>query len=345
MSDISFGASLPTENSIPSQRSEPLARARETMDLIRARIRHDVMGRDDVIELVLVALFSGGHVLLEDYPGSGKTTLAKALGLSLGGEAAQTELANFRRMQFTPDLLPSDVTGVMVFDPQTNDFHFRRGPVFAHIVLVDEINRTSPKVQAALLESMGEGQVTVDNVSYALDDLFFVIATQNPLDSIGTYPLPVAQLDRFLFKIRMEHVSREAELEVLAQWGSPRLDKTHRTVTRDDVLDARRTIRGSVTVADPVHECLVDIARGIREDKRTAQGVSTRSLVQAIPALQTLAILRGRDYVAPADIEYLSIPLFQHRISVIPGAGDAADIVGDALKAPLENLNRRTTRG
>jgi MoxR-like ATPase len=345
MSDISFGASLPTENTDLGSVNESLAHARLVTERIRDRIRHDVMGRDDVIELVLVALFSGGHVLLEDYPGSGKTTLAKALGMSLGGQAAQAELANFRRMQFTPDLLPSDVTGVMVFDAQTNDFHFRRGPVFAHIVLVDEINRTSPKVQAALLESMGEGQVTVDNMSYPLDDLFFVIATQNPLDSIGTYPLPIAQLDRFLFKVRMEHVSRDAELEVLAQWGSPRRAKTHETVTRDMVLTARNAIRENVTVADPVHECLVDIARGIRDDKRTAQGVSTRSLVQAIPALQTLATLRGRDYVAPADIEHLSIPLFQHRISIIPGAGDSEDIVRDALKTPLEALNRRTTRG
>jgi MoxR-like ATPase len=319
-----------------------LDRARATIDCVRTRIRYDVMGRDEVIDLVLVAMFSGGHVLLEDYPGSGKTTLAKALGHALGDAPAQKELANFRRIQFTPDLLPSDVTGVMIFDPQTNEFHFRRGPVFAHIVLVDEINRTSPKVQAALLESMGERQVTVDNVSYILDDLFFVIATQNPLDSIGTYPLPVAQLDRFLFKIRMEHIDKASELEVLEQWGAPRAEVTLDTVTRDAVLDARRTIQNTVQVDGRIRECLVDIASAIRADGRTAQGVSTRSLVQAIPALQTRALMDGRNYVTSADIDALVIPLFQHRISVVPGAGDSDEIVADAIKGPIETLTRST---
>ena len=185
----SFLESDGTENRKTKNRIQDLDEARGVVEKIRARIRHDVMGRDDVIELVLVSLLSGGHVLLEDYPGSGKTTLAKALGESILSDKPDDEIAAFRRLQFTPDLLPSDITGVMIFDTETNQFHFRRGPVFAYIVLVDEINRTSPKVQAALLESMAEGQVTVDNISYSLDELFFVIATQNPLDFLFTCSL------------------------------------------------------------------------------------------------------------------------------------------------------------
>ena len=191
---------------------ETLDDARSVAAKLRARIRANVMGRDEVIELVLVALFADGHVLLEDYPGSGKTTLAKSLGHSIIDDLPDDDIPDFRRIQFTPDLLPSDVTGVMVFDTQTSTFTFRRGPVFAYVVLVDEINRTSPKVQAALLEAMAEKQVTVDNVCHTLDELFFVIATQNPLDIVGTYPLPMAQLDRLLFKIVMPHIDRASEL-------------------------------------------------------------------------------------------------------------------------------------
>ena len=195
---------------------------------LRQRLRAVICGRDETIDLVLVALLADGHVLLEDYPGSGKTTLAKTLGGSIAEAGAEDGLPVFRRIQFTPDLLPSDVTGVVVFDPERNLFEFRRGPVFAHVVLADEINRTSPKVQAALLEAMGEKQVTVDDRTHPLDELFFVIATQNPLDLAGTYPLPIAQLDRFLFKVRMGHISRDAELEVIAGYPTPRPELAER---------------------------------------------------------------------------------------------------------------------
>ena len=319
-----------------------LSDVRVLAEKLRARMRYDIMGRDDVIELALVALLSGGHVLLEDYPGSGKTTLAKALGESIIDDQPDNAIACFRRLQFTPDMLPSDITGVMVFDVTSSQFHFRRGPIFAYVVLVDEINRTSPKVQAALLESMAERQVTVDNVSHTLDPLFFVIATQNPLDSVGTYPLPVAQLDRFLFKIRMEHIDRGDELEVLASWGKPRARCELPRVTRGDVCDASVRLREQVVVSDRVHACLVDIARAIRADRRTAQGVSTRSLVQAIPALQALAAIRGRDFVAPEDIEYLATPLFRHRVIVVPGTDAPEVVVSDAVRGPLEALIRST---
>jgi MoxR-like ATPase len=183
---------------------------------LRARLRSAVKGRDEVIDLVLVALLADGHVLLEDYPGSGKTTLAKGLGDSIVDDLPEDDIPGFRRIQFTPDLLPSDITGVSIFDVDSSSFHFRRGPIFAYVVLGDEINRTSPKVQAAMLEAMAEKQVTVDNVSYPLDEMFFVIATQNPLDLSGTYPLPAAQLDRFLFKIRMDFVDRQSEIDIVS---------------------------------------------------------------------------------------------------------------------------------
>lgn len=329
---------------LTSQTIDSLDGARRVADVLQRRMQHDVKGRDQVIELILVALFGDGHILLEDYPGSGKTTLAKALGHSIIDDLADDELPEFRRLQFTPDLLPSDVTGVMVFDVDSNTFHFRRGPVFAYVVLVDEINRTSPKVQAALLEAMAEKQVTVDNISHKMNEIFFVIATQNPLDSIGTYPLPLAQLDRFLFKIKMQHVNRAAELEVLATWGKPRDPCDLPRVTRGDIANARSVIRRTVAVSLPVHECLVDLAVALRKDQRVIQGVSTRALVLAIPALQTLACLRNRDFVAPDDIEHLAVPLFQHRLELAPGAETPEVVIREALRQPLEQLAQATLR-
>ena len=316
--------------------------ARQSIDLLRSRMRYDVMGRDSVIDLVLVALLADGHVLLEDFPGSGKTTLAKALGNSLSSEGVLGQMSAFRRMQFTPDLLPGDITGVMVFDPDSNQFVFRKGPIFAHIVLVDEINRTSPKVQSALLESMGEKQVTIDNVTHSLTDLFFVIATQNPLDAVGTYPLPIAQLDRFMFKIRMVSVSREAELNVIKSWGRPRLPCEMPQIGVKHILEARRVVREGVACGDNVMECLVDIIRSIREDPRCLQGASTRSIVQAVPALQAYAFMQGRNYVSAQDIGDLALPLFSHRLQLAPGAGQADTVVLENIRHPLENLSLST---
>lgn len=330
----------------PPAADRRLALAIDVIARLRARMGAQILGRDEVVDLVLVALLADGHVLLEDFPGSGKTTLAKSLGSSIIDQLEAEEIADFRRIQFTPDLLPSDVTGVSIFDVTTNQFHFRRGPIFAHVVLADEINRTSPKVQAAMLEAMAEKQVTIDNVTYALDDLFFVIATQNPLDLAGTYPLPVAQLDRFLFKIRMDHIDRNSELEVLNTYRQRR-DTERRDlpkVTRLDVLAARRAIDEHVTIDQGIKECLVDIAHALRHDERVLQGNSTRSLVLMLPALQAMAALRGRDYVSSDDIQTLIPRVLGHRVELAPGVNDLDQVLNEVMERPIEALSRSTLR-
>ena len=319
----------------------------EVLNRLSAAVKQQVLGRDDVIELTLIALVADGHVLLEDFPGSGKTTLAKALGEAIVDDGSDKNRADFilpfRRIQFTPDLLPSDVTGVPVFDSNSNAFHFRHGPLFAHVVLADEINRTSPKVQSAMLEAMGEKQVTVDNVTYRLDELFFVIATQNPLDLVGTYPLPTPQLDRFLFKITMDHIDREAELNVLDTYKQRKDQQQEKiTVTRDEVLFVREQIDAAVIISDSIKSALVDISRNLREDERVLQGNSTRSMVLMLPALQVSAALRGREYVSAEDIELLLPRVLGHRIELAPGVADMNKVLIDCMRVPMEQLAKST---
>jgi MoxR-like ATPase len=311
-------------------------------DGLRQRCRALVQGRDEVIDLILCALFADGHLLLEDHPGSGKTTLAKALGESIVRGSWDKQIAPFRRVQFTPDLMPSDVTGVTVFDAEASAFQFRPGPIFANVVLADEINRTSPKVQAALLEAMAEKQVTVDNQTHRLEELFFVIATQNPLDLVGTYPLPKAQLDRFLFKVRMTYLTRASELEVLARWQEARANPPRFCVAPEAVVAARGVIRAGVKVSPVIHECLVEIAQQIRGDRRVALGISTRSLVLAIPALQAWAMMAGRDFVSPLDVKTLAVPLFAHRLELAPGVRNADAAVLECIAPVVESATRKT---
>lgn len=319
---------------------------------LSAAVKSHVLGRDDVIELSIIALIADGHVLLEDFPGSGKTTLAKALGEAIVTTAqdqatgAQASIVPFRRIQFTPDLLPSDVTGGSVFDTSSNSFHFRHGPIFAHVVLADEINRTSPKVQSAMLEAMGEKQVTVDNTTYHLDRLFFVIATQNPLDLVGTYPLPTPQLDRFLFKITMEHIDRRSELDVLDSYKERRdHDRIKQMqISRVDVLMAREVIDQEVVISAAIKMALVDISRNLRADERVMQGNSTRSMVLVLPALQVQAALRGRNFVSAEDIETLLPRVLGHRVELAPGVSNLQKVLNDCMREPMEQLARATLR-
>ncbi|MDR3636242.1 MAG: AAA family ATPase [Isosphaeraceae bacterium] len=303
-----------------------------------------VQGRDDVIALVLTALFADGHVLLEDHPGSGKTTLAKALGNTIARSDEDPRFAAFRRIQFTPDLLPSDVTGATMFEPETRTFVYRPGPIFANLVLADEINRTSPKVQAALLEAMAEKQVTVDNETHRLEELFFVLATQNPLDLAGTYPLPRAQLDRFLFKIQMKHLSREGELAVLGRWRAARAKPATFGVDPSVVIQARQLVQDGVKVGPLMQECLVDVAEALRKDKRVALGISTRCLVLAIPALQVWATIHGRDYVSPRDLKALAVPMFSHRLELAPGVNDPNTVVAECVLPVIERVTRKSLK-
>lgn len=311
---------------------------------LRDRLQRAIFGRDEVIELIIIALLADGHVLLEDYPGSGKTTLAKALGDCIIDDIPDDDIVTIRRIQFTPDLLPSDVTGTSIFDPNSNRFFFRPGPLFAHIVLADEINRTSPKVQSALLEAMAEKQTTVDNRTRKLDELFFVIATQNPLDLAGTFPLPSAQLDRFLFKIRMTHIDKASELRILDNLKQIRVgagDELPR-VTRTEIIDSRHVIEDQIHVHELVKEALVNIAVATRKDERALQGVSTRSLVLAIPALQARAASKGRSFVSGEDLAELAPHIFAHRLELAPGSNMAAAVVKECSEGPLERLAHST---
>jgi MoxR-like ATPase len=328
----------------PAPRIGDLAGARSVYTRLRDRLRATVRGRDEVIELVICAVLADGHVLLEDFPGSGKTTLAKALGDSIVDDNPHDDIVTLRRIQFTPDLLPSDVTGTTIFDPNTGRFFFRPGPLFAHIVLADEINRTSPKVQSALLEAMAEKQITVDNRTRKLDPLFLVIATQNPLDVAGTFPLPNAQLDRFLFKIRMTHIAPEAELEILRDLRAIKANADRddlARVTRTEIIDAREVVEAQIFVHPKIHHALVGLAQETRTNPRILQGMSTRSLVLAVPALQARALMQGRDYVTPEDLEALANPMFSHRIEVAPGS-DARSLIAECTVRPLEQLAQAT---
>ncbi|NDC38368.1 MAG: hypothetical protein EBZ48_09995, partial [Proteobacteria bacterium] len=277
-----------------------------------------IKGREDTIRLTITALFADGHLLLEDYPGSGKTTLTKTLGRLISQEAkrdAQDHILNFRRVQFTPDLLPGDVLGVNVFEPKSGQFRFVYGPIFAHIVLADEINRAGPKVQAAFLECMAEKQVTIDNITHPLDDLFFVVGTQNPLDIAGTYPLPIVQLDRFLFKVPMSYVDRSYELEILEHHSaiSEAVEKIDPVCSRDEILTARVAAR-NVLVKPAIREAIVDICQVTRNNPILQYGASTRAALMLQSATKAWAVVNRREFATEDDLKAVLPFVLLHRL-------------------------------
>lgn len=277
-----------------------------TIERILENIERVMIGKRNVAELSLVALLAGGHVLLEDVPGVGKTMMVRALAKSVN--------AKFRRIQFTPDLLPSDVTGVSIYNPKEMEFQFRPGPIMGNIILADEINRTSPKTQSALLEGMEESSVTIDGVTHRLEKPFFVMATQNPIEYEGTYPLPEAQLDRFLLKMRMGYPEVDEEMEVLnrAQKIAP-IEELEAVIDLEELRELQQEIK-LVTVDDTIKRYIVDIANWTRTHTSVYLGVSPRGSIALMKAAQAYAYMYGRDYVLPDDIQYLAPNVFAHRI-------------------------------
>ena len=319
--------------------------SRQNITKLINELQRVIIGRADTVKLVVTGLIAGGHVLVEDYPGSGKTTLAKTLGrlIDCGAHAGGTDhIAPFRRIQFTPDLLPSDVLGVNIFDAKSGEFRFVRGPVFAHIVLADEINRTGPKVQAAFLECMAERQVTLDNVTHPLDQLFFVIGTQNPLDVAGTYPLPLVQLDRFLLKIPMNYVSREDELKIVRQ--SEEIDRSVSTlapvVTRAEILQAQSDA-GAVKIDDRILDAIVDIAQGSRSSQILNFGASTRAAIMLKRSVRAWALVNDRDYVTDDDLKHVAPFVLKHRLRFNPGITNTGEAFQEFLKPFMERLISR----
>jgi len=303
-----------------------------TQDIIQTisqNIATVIKGQDSAIRLLLSAFISGGHVLLEDVPGTGKTTMAKALAKSIDAE--------YHRVQFTPDLLPTDILGVSIFDQRDHDFHFHRGPVFTNILLADEINRASPRTQSALLEAMGESQVSVDGIKYALEDLFFVVATQNPIEYHGTYPLPEAQMDRFAMRFELGYVNEDHEVAILTEQNVVHpINTINSCASKQDILDLRQHAT-TVRVSDEIKHYIVRIIRETRNSAGVLNGASPRASIALMKSSQALALFDGMEFVTPDHIQELALPVIAHRLMLDSQARftglTAKGIVSDILKS------------
>jgi MoxR-like ATPase len=286
------------------------SRVQQAAEVVRKNVGRVIVGDARAIELLLVALLVEGHVLIEDVPGIGKTTLAKALARSLD--------ASFHRIQFTPDLLPGDITGVSIFNPKTDQFEYRAGPVFANVLLADEINRATPRAQSALLEAMEERQVTVDGVTYPLPRPFIVVATQNPIELEGTFPLPEAQIDRFLMRLRLGYPLPEDERAMLRRFGKASPLATLEPVLSGADLTSLGELCSDVMVHEMIESYLIALANASRADANLSLGISPRGTLALYRAAQALAAVRGRAYVTPDDVQELAEPVLAHRL--VPSA-------------------------
>ena len=288
-----------------------------------------ILGKEEVIRQIIVCFLAGGHVLLEDVPGTGKTMLLRAFSKSIGG--------SFKRIQFTPDLLPSDLTGINFYNQKESRFEFRKGPLFANIILADEINRATPRTQSALLESMEEKQITVDGNTYPMDRPYMVMATQNPLESYGTFPLPEAQIDRFFMRLSMGYMLREDELKVLCRPSTISILETLPTVAQLSEYEPLAKICEGVEVSDDVAGYIMDIVEHTRDDSRVLMGVSTRGALALYLAAQITAAMDGRSYVIPEDVKKEALPVLGHRIA--SSIADAEEYISGMLSriaVPLE---------
>ncbi len=304
------------------------ASAADVVQRVVSNLERAVRAPQEMLELCVLCLLAEGHVIIEDFPGVGKTMLAKSLARSLH--------LSFSRLQFTPDLLPSDVTGVNVFNQRTNEFEFRPGPVFANVLLVDEINRASPKTQSALLEAMQECQVTIDGETYGIELPFLVIATQNPIEYEGTYPLPEAQLDRFAARISLGYPPLAEEARMLEeQTTAPPLDDLQAVVRQGEVLDAVEAAR-RVFVEESVNHYVVSLLRHTRANPQLALGASPRSGIALLRVAKARAVARGRDYVLPEDVQGIAVAVLAHRLIVAPEARAAGLGAAEAVQRALD---------
>jgi len=322
---------------LPPQHVQAFARVASQL---AGQVGSVVLGKLEVVRLALTALFAQGHVLLEDVPGVGKTTLARALAASIHGQ--------WRRIQFTPDLLPSDVSGVTIFNQASRGFEFHPGPVFANVVIADEINRASPKTQSALLEVMEERRVTVDGVPHPVPQPFLVVATQNPVEMDGTYRLPEAQLDRFLMKLSVGYPSEEVEVEVL-RGAALRSPDTLEPITDTATVGEMVRMAMRVHVADPLYAYAVRLGAATRNHPQVRVGVSPRGVIALTRAACAYALINGRGYVLPEDLKTLVGPVFAHRVLLSPDAQlrgvTAAEVLDDAVRSvpvPLPDAHRVT---